>query len=76
MFGRTGLIAVALGADVALSMGEPGLWSPADLEVILGNYGAFIVERSGTDIHEALATLRQYEDNIWIVRFGNPSDLR
>jgi hypothetical protein len=57
-------------------MGEPGLWSPTDLEVILGHYGAFIVERSGTDMHEALATLRQFEENIWIVRFGNPSDLR
>lgn len=69
-------ISLLAGADVALSMGEPGLWSSSDLEVILGIYGAFIVERSGTDLVEALSTLPQYENNIWIVKFGYPSDLR
>jgi len=47
--------------------GEPGLWSPTDLDVILSQYGAFIIERSGTDIEEALASLRQYENNIWVI---------
>lgn len=47
--------------------GEPGLWSPTDLDVILGQYGAFIIERSGTDVDEALSTLRQYESNIWVI---------
>ncbi|KAK3331995.1 hypothetical protein B0T22DRAFT_289148 [Podospora appendiculata] len=60
-------IALLAGADLVMSMGEPGLWSPADLDVILGSYGAFIVERSGTDVDEALASLRQYENNIWVI---------
>ncbi len=47
--------------------GEPGLWAPKDLGTILGSYGAFIIERSGTDIDEALASLRQYEHNIWVI---------
>ncbi len=50
-----------------MSMGEPGLWAPNDLGTILGSYGAFIIERSGTDIDEALASLRQYEHNIWVI---------
>ena len=29
--------------------------------------GAFIVERSGTDVDEALSTLRHYESNIWVI---------
>jgi nicotinamide mononucleotide adenylyltransferase len=54
------------GADKG-GTGEPGLWSPTDLDVILGQYGAFIIERSGTDVDEALSTLRQYESNIWVI---------
>ncbi|KAJ4420091.1 Nicotinamide/nicotinic acid mononucleotide adenylyltransferase 1 [Neurospora sp. IMI 360204] len=64
---RKAKIALLAGADLVMSMGEPGLWSPVDLGVILGEYGAFIIERSGTDIDEALATLRQYENNIWVI---------
>ena len=48
-------------------MGEPGLWAPNDLDTILGSYGAFIVERSGTDIDQALGSLGQYEHNIWVI---------
>ena len=64
---RKARIALLAGADLVMSMSEPGLWSPTDLDVILGQYGAFIVERSGTDVDEALSTLRQYEANIWII---------
>jgi len=60
-------IALLAGADLVMSMGEPGLWAPNDLDTILGSYGAFIIERSGTDIDEALASLRQYEHNIWVI---------
>ncbi|KAL2174549.1 uncharacterized protein P884DRAFT_249649 [Thermothelomyces heterothallicus CBS 202.75] len=60
-------IALLAGADLVMSMGEPGLWAPKDLDTILGQYGAFIIERSGTDIDEALASLRQYEHNIWVI---------
>ncbi|KAK4232595.1 nicotinamide mononucleotide adenylyl transferase [Podospora fimiseda] len=64
---RKAKIALLAGADLIMSMGEPGLWSPIDLDVILRTFGAFIIERSGTDIDEALSTLRQYEDNIWVI---------
>lgn len=60
-------IALLAGADLVMSMGEPGLWSPNDLDVILREYGAFIIERSGTDVDEALATLQQYRNNIWVI---------
>jgi len=49
-------------------MKEPDVWSKADLNVILGPLGAFVVERSDTRIEEALAALRQYKDNIWIIQ--------
>jgi len=64
---RKARIALLAGADLVMSMGEPGLWAPRDLDTILGSYGAFIIERSGTDIDEALASLRQYENNIWVI---------
>ncbi|KAK4227587.1 hypothetical protein QBC38DRAFT_187335 [Podospora fimiseda] len=64
---RKAKIALLAGADLIMSMGEPGLWSPIDLDVILRSFGAFIIERSGTDIDEALSTLRQYKDNIWVI---------
>ncbi|KAG7286062.1 hypothetical protein NEMBOFW57_008365 [Staphylotrichum longicolle] len=64
---RKARIALLAGADLVMSMGEPGLWAPKDLDTILGSYGAFIIERSGTDIDEALASLRQYEHNIWVI---------
>lgn len=44
--------------------------------MILGSYGAFIIERSGTDIDEAIATLRQYENNIWIISQVIQNDIR
>ncbi|KAF4312596.1 putative nicotinamide mononucleotide adenylyl transferase protein [Botryosphaeria dothidea] len=43
------------------------LWAPKDLDHILGHYGAFIVEREGTDIDDALASLQQWRDNIYVI---------
>jgi nicotinamide mononucleotide adenylyltransferase len=37
------------------------------LNRILGMYGAFIVERNGTDIDDALASLQPYKDNIYVI---------
>lgn len=48
-------------------MSTPGVWSEADLNRILGMYGAFIVERNGTDIDDALASLQPYKDNIYVI---------
>lgn len=55
------------GADLIGTMSTPGVWAEKDLAHILGNYGAMIVERSGTDIDEALGNLKQWEDNIHVL---------
>lgn len=60
-------IALLAGADLIQTMSTPGVWSEADLDHILGNFGAFIIERSGTDIDEALAGLKQYQDKIHVI---------
>jgi nicotinamide mononucleotide adenylyltransferase len=60
-------IALLVGADVAVTMGDPKVWDPADLEQILGDYGMFVVERPAqTDIKTALKPLMKY-DKIWQV---------
>lgn len=56
------------GSDLLQTMSQPGVWSPADLAHILGDYGLLVVERNGTDVSEALAPLARWQDNIWIVR--------
>lgn len=43
-------VALLAGADLIQTMSTPGLWAREDLSRILGHYGAFILERSGTDI--------------------------
>ncbi|RJE18095.1 nicotinamide mononucleotide [Aspergillus sclerotialis] len=61
-------IALLAGADLIHTMSTPGVWSEKDLDHILGKYGSFIVERSGTDIDEALATLQPWKDNIYVIQ--------
>ena len=61
-------IVLLAGADLIGTFSTPGLWSPEDMDHILGQFGAMIVERHGTDIDEALKHLRKWEDNIWIIR--------
>lgn len=60
-------IALLAGADLIQTMSTPGVWSPADLDHILRKFGAFIIERTGTDIDEALAGLKEYKDNIDVI---------
>lgn len=55
------------GADLIGTMSTPGVWAEKDLDHILGNFGAMIIERSGTDMDEALANLKQWEDNIHVI---------
>ena len=38
------------------------------LDHILGRYGTFIVERAGSDVDAALDSLRQWRDNIRVIR--------
>ena len=61
-------IALLAGADLIQTMSTPGVWSEKDLDHILGRYGTFIVERSGTDIDDALANLQPWKDNIYVIQ--------
>ncbi|KAF2463112.1 Nucleotidylyl transferase [Lindgomyces ingoldianus] len=60
-------VALLAGADLIQTMSTPGLWAQEDLDRILGHYGAFILERSGTDIDDALLSLQQWRDNIRVI---------
>ncbi|TQV95925.1 nicotinamide mononucleotide adenylyltransferase [Cordyceps javanica] len=61
-------IVLLMGADVAATMGDPKLWPTSDVDAILGQYGAFVIERPmQTLIDEALASLHKYDDKIWVV---------
>lgn len=61
-------IALLAGADLIQTMSTPGVWSPKDLDHILGRYGTFIVERTGTDVDEALTSLQRWKDNIYVIQ--------
>ncbi|KAI9369336.1 hypothetical protein BJX61DRAFT_159531 [Aspergillus egyptiacus] len=61
-------VALLAGADLVHTMSTPGVWSEKDLDHILGKYGTFIVERSGTDIDEALAALQPWKKNIHVIQ--------
>ncbi|KAF2009678.1 nicotinamide mononucleotide adenylyltransferase 1 [Aaosphaeria arxii CBS 175.79] len=60
-------VALLAGADLIQTMSTPGLWAKEDLSRILGHYGAFILERSGTDIDDALVSLQQWRENIRVI---------
>lgn len=61
-------VALLAGADLIQTMSTPGVWSDKDLDHILGRYGAFIIERHGTNIEEALANLQPWKKNIWVIQ--------
>lgn len=61
-------IALLAGADLIQSMSVPLVWSKGDLDHILKRFGTFIVERTGTDLDEALESLQQYKDNIYVIQ--------
>ncbi|OAA63966.1 nicotinamide-nucleotide adenylyltransferase 2 [Cordyceps fumosorosea ARSEF 2679] len=63
-------VALLMGADVAATMGDARLWPVADVDGILGRYGAFVVERPAqTRTEEALAPLRpRYDETLWVVQ--------
>lgn len=60
------------GSDLIQTMSEPGVWSGRDLEIILGRFGTFIVERAGSDVDEALESLTNtnasWGTNIYVLR--------
>lgn len=62
---RIAKVALLSGADLIQTMSEPGVWSQQDLDHILGRYGGFIIERSGTDMDKALESLSKWRHNIY-----------
>lgn len=46
-------IALLAGADLIQTMSAPGVWAPKDIDYILSNFGAFIIEVRLTCSHEA-----------------------
>ncbi|KAI9837171.1 MAG: hypothetical protein M1837_003103 [Sclerophora amabilis] len=68
-------IALLAGADLIHTMSDPGVWSYEDLDRILGEYGTFIIERSGIDIDDALASLQQWKANIYVIPQLIPNDV-
>ena len=52
------------GADLLDTMSKPGVWAQEDLDHILKRYGAFIIERSGTDVQAAMAKLEPWKHYI------------
>lgn len=64
---RKAKISLMSGADLIQTMSNPGVWAEEDLEHILGRYGAFIIERHGTDIEQAMATLQKWRHQVWTI---------
>ncbi|OAA42629.1 putative nicotinate-nucleotide adenylyltransferase [Metarhizium rileyi] len=60
-------IVLLAGADLIQSFGSP-IWDSKDIDHILGNFGAFVLERTGTELDSALAALKQWEKNIHVIR--------
>lgn len=61
-------IMLLIGADLAATMSDPKIWDPADIDVLLGHYGAFVVERPAQcNIEDAIRPLEKYKHNIWVV---------
>lgn len=64
----TARIMLLIGADLAATMADPRLWDPADIEVLLGYYGAFVVERPAQcRTQDAIEPLEKYNAKIWVV---------
>lgn len=60
-------VALLIGADVAVTMGDEAVWPREDLDVIVGHYGVFVVERPmHANRDSALEPLKCY-DKVWVV---------
>ncbi|KAJ7821143.1 hypothetical protein B0H14DRAFT_2832309, partial [Mycena olivaceomarginata] len=60
-------IMLLAGSDLISTMSEPGVWSYADLDHILGRYGTFIVERAGSGMDQATDSLARWRNNIHLI---------
>ncbi|KAI9217029.1 hypothetical protein BC828DRAFT_392169 [Blastocladiella britannica] len=64
-------IMLLAGGDLIESFGTPNLWAEADLHRILGNYGCFIIERTGADVWAFLLShdiLYEHRHNVFVVK--------
>ncbi|KAI0644886.1 Nucleotidylyl transferase [Trametes meyenii] len=60
-------IMLLAGSDLIATMSEPGVWSEADLDHILGRYGVLIIERAGADMDQAIDSLSRWRHNIHLI---------
>ena len=60
-------IALLAGADLLETFHMPGVWAEEDLFRILERYGAFVIERSGTDVANTISRLKQPTDKIHVI---------
>jgi nicotinamide mononucleotide adenylyltransferase len=56
------------GADLIQTISTPEVWDVRDVNHILGNFGVFVLERTGTDLETALGQLKRWEKNIHVIR--------
>ncbi len=70
-------VALLAGSDLLQTMSRPGVWSPEDLERILGDGsgGMYVLERYGTDLDDARSSLGRWADNITGIPQNIPIDL-
>ncbi|KAG8900454.1 hypothetical protein FRB99_006037 [Tulasnella sp. 403] len=64
-------IVLLAGGDLIESFGEPGVWSEADLHIILGKFGCLIIERTGSDVWAFLLShdiLYKHRKNVIVVK--------
>lgn len=61
-------IVLLAGADLIQTIMTPGVWDVADVDHILGNFGVFVLERTGTELDTALEQLKRWEKNIHVIR--------
>lgn len=61
-------IMLLAGADLIQTISTPDLWDARDVDHILGNFGVFVLERTGTDLETALGQLKRWEKNIHVIR--------
>ncbi|KAH7312290.1 hypothetical protein B0I35DRAFT_452295 [Stachybotrys elegans] len=61
-------IVLLAGADLIQTISTPDIWDARDVDHILGNFGVFVLERSGIDLETALESLKPWEKNIHVIR--------
>ncbi|ORX97571.1 Nucleotidylyl transferase [Basidiobolus meristosporus CBS 931.73] len=64
-------IMLLAGGDLIKSFGDPSEWESDDLDHILGDYGCYLIERTGTDVWGFLLShdiLHQHRRNVFVVK--------